>query len=114
MQYLQPLNVTVSKTEAVSPTPYGVVSKTLEDNCIYVVDPAPALTSIVLMIGNTFRAGIVDFITGSTPPTFGLTSGFTYIGANCSANGFTPVANKHYRIALQYDGITKLAYVESL
>lgn len=114
MQYIPPLQITKTSVEQITPSASGEVEKALEDNRIYIIEPLPALVEVVLTLAAGFRYCVVDMQTGTTAPEFGLTSGFNYIGADCGINGFTPKPNKHYRLALQDNGISKYAYVEAI
>lgn len=114
MEYLPPIHATQSASTLVTPDGYGVCTLTLQQNHIYTIAEAPTLTALTLTLGTGCKYCVVDFCTGATAPTFAVTSGFCFSGANCSSGTFTPVANKHYRVALQNNGYQKLAYVQGV
>ena len=114
MEYLSPIHATESASTLVTPDGYGVLTLTLEQNHIYTIAEAPVLTTLTLTLDSVCKYCTLDFQTGSTAPTFAVTSGFFFSGANCNAGTFTPQGNKHYRLALQNNGYRKLGYVQEL
>lgn len=103
-------------TEFVTLTPDadGAVEQTLAQNRLYTIASSPALTSLTLTAATGLLYCGLDFVTGSTVPTLSYTTGWTWVGADCTNGVFAPKSSKSYRVALESNGTTIAATVQEV
>ncbi len=103
-------------TECVTLTPDsdGAVAQALAQNRLYTIASSPALTSLTLTAATGLQYCSLDFVTGSTAPTLSYTSGWTWVGADCTSGAFTPKVSKTYRVAFESSGASVYATVQEV